>query len=80
MKKGNNKKEAILTTATKLFQLQGFHATGLNQIIDESGAPKGSLYYHFPNGKEEIALEAIKRMRELVVEKMKADLYSGKHL
>ncbi|WP_303984942.1 TetR/AcrR family transcriptional regulator [Niallia circulans] len=77
MKKGNNKKEAILSTATKLFQLQGFHATGLNQIIDESGAPKGSLYYHFPNGKEEIALEAIKRMRELVVEKMKADLYSG---
>ncbi|WP_312093054.1 TetR/AcrR family transcriptional regulator [Niallia sp.] len=77
MKKGNSKREAILETAAKLFQLQGFHATGLNQIIDESGAPKGSLYYHFPNGKEEIALEAIKRMRELVVEKMKGDLYCG---
>ena len=77
MKKDNNKRDAILVTATHLFQLQGYNATGLNQIIEESGAPKGSLYYHFPNGKEEIALEAIKRMKEMVLEKAKEDLSNG---
>ncbi|MGG3435144.1 TetR/AcrR family transcriptional regulator [Heyndrickxia coagulans] len=54
-----SKREAIIQAAKKLFQVQGYHATGINQIIEESGAPKGSLYYHFPNGKEEIAIAAI---------------------
>ncbi|MDA7027157.1 TetR/AcrR family transcriptional regulator [Bacillus sp. CLL-7-23] len=49
----------ILHTASRLFQLQGYHATGLNQIVKESGAPKGSLYHYFPNGKEELAIEAV---------------------
>jgi TetR/AcrR family transcriptional repressor of lmrAB and yxaGH operons len=31
----------------------------LNEIIRESGAPKGSVYYYFPGGKEQIGAEAI---------------------
>lgn len=52
-------REKILEAATLLFHLKGYHATGLSQILKESGAPKGSLYYHFPNGKEQLAIEAI---------------------
>lgn len=52
-------RELILQTAARLFQRQGYHATGLNQIVQESGAPKGSLYYYFPGGKEELAVAAI---------------------
>ncbi|WP_256855830.1 TetR/AcrR family transcriptional regulator [Terribacillus halophilus] len=74
VKKKETTKELILRTASELFQRQGFHGTGLNQIIEESGAPKGSLYYHFPNGKEEIALEAIKLMKTLVLEGAAKDL------
>jgi TetR/AcrR family transcriptional repressor of lmrAB and yxaGH operons len=59
-------KEKILKTASRLFQLQGYHGTGLNQIIAESGAPKGSLYYHFPRGKEELAVEAVRHTAEKV--------------
>lgn len=62
----NNTREKILTTATKLFYIKGYHATGLNLIIKESGAPKGSLYYHFPNGKEQLALEAIEVSKKAV--------------
>ena len=43
-----NTREKILTTAAFLFQKNGYHATGLNEIIKESGTPKGSLYYYFP--------------------------------
>lgn len=52
-------RQRILDTATQLFQRQGYHATGLNQILEEAQAPKGSLYFHFPGGKEQLATEAV---------------------
>ncbi|WP_459480713.1 TetR/AcrR family transcriptional regulator [Clostridium saccharoperbutylacetonicum] len=54
-----NTKEKFIETASRLFEIKGYNATGLNEILTESGAPKGSLYYHFPKGKEQLALEAI---------------------
>ena len=54
-----NTRERILATASGLFQRQGYHATGLNQVLAEGKAPKGSLYFHFPRGKEQLAAEAI---------------------
>lgn len=53
----NFAKQQILEAAARLFEKQGYHATGLNEIIRESGAPKGSLYYYFPDGKEQIGAE-----------------------
>lgn len=54
-----NTHDQILETTRALLEKQGFHGTGLNEIIKESGAPKGSLYYYFPAGKEQITAEAI---------------------
>jgi len=54
-----NTRERILRTASGLFQRQGYHATGLNQVLAEGKAPKGSLYFHFPRGKEQLAAEAV---------------------
>lgn len=56
-------KDIILETAARLFAKQGYHGTGLSQIIRESGAPKGSLYYYFPSGKEELAIACINLIR-----------------
>lgn len=55
MKEKTSDRDNILRTASRLFRKQGYHATGLNQITAESGAPRGSLYYYFPGGKEELA-------------------------
>jgi TetR/AcrR family transcriptional repressor of lmrAB and yxaGH operons len=52
-------RQQIIKTTSDLLELQGYYGTGLNQIIKESGAPRGSLYYYFPDGKEELAAEAI---------------------
>ncbi|MCM3217548.1 TetR/AcrR family transcriptional regulator [Niallia taxi] len=73
--KGNTR-ELILETASRLFQTQGYYGTGLNQIIAESKTPKGSLYYYFPNGKEELAIEAIKYTENLLLQKTKEMLFS----
>ena len=49
----------MIVTTSKLLERQGFHGTGLNQILEESNAPKGSMYFHFPGGKNQLAAEAI---------------------
>jgi TetR/AcrR family transcriptional repressor of lmrAB and yxaGH operons len=49
----------MVRTAAELFRAQGYHATGVNQVLTEGGAPKGSLYFHFPGGKEQLAVEAV---------------------
>ncbi|MEU6645237.1 TetR/AcrR family transcriptional regulator [Saccharomonospora sp. NPDC046836] len=49
----------MLDKAATLFHAQGYHATGLNQLLSEGGLPKGSLYFHFPGGKEQLAVEAL---------------------
>lgn len=48
-----------IAAAERLFRIQGYTATGLTQILTESGAPKGSFYFHFPRGKAQLAEEAI---------------------
>ncbi len=55
----STKRDEIITTTCRLLELQGYRATGLNEIIRESGAPKGSLYHYFPEGKDELTVEAI---------------------
>jgi TetR/AcrR family transcriptional regulator, lmrAB and yxaGH operons repressor len=76
----DNSKMKLLKTASRLFQLQGYHGTGLNQITKESGAPKGSLYYHFPNGKEELAVEAVKLTAKLVMQRIENGINSNNDL
>ena len=52
----------------RLFRRQGYAGTGLQQILNESGAPKGSLYHYFPGGKEALAEAATRNAGGLVAE------------
>ncbi len=67
-------RDQIVETTCTLLEAQGYHATGLNQIIAESGSPKGSLYYYFPQGKEELTAEAIVRSGRIVERNIHAGL------
>lgn len=69
-----NSREQILLTTCDLLENQGFHGTGLNEIVRESGAPKGSIYYYFPAGKEEIVAETVRFAGQRTAERIRAHL------
>lgn len=68
MGKRRDTKSRMLETAADLIQRQGYASTGLNQILESSGAPKGSLYFHFPGGKEELVALALEKSSESLSE------------
>ena len=53
-------RDAIIRAAAALFRRNGYAATGINEIAEVSGAPKGSLYHYFPGGKDQIAEAAVR--------------------
>jgi TetR/AcrR family transcriptional repressor of lmrAB and yxaGH operons len=53
-------RECLIAAAIGLFRRQGYAGTGLAEILSASGAPRGSLYHYFPDGKAEIAEVALR--------------------
>lgn len=62
-----NTRERLITSAAHLFRKNGYHGTGLAQVLAESHAPKGSLYHHFPDGKSDLAMAAASWVSEGMV-------------
>jgi len=57
--KGERTRKKLVETTAALLRGQGYHATGLSQIVAESGTPRGSLYFYFPGGKDDLAIAAL---------------------
>ncbi|HWX08049.1 MAG TPA: TetR/AcrR family transcriptional regulator [Bradyrhizobium sp.] len=55
-----------MAAAAKLFRQQGYHGTALHDILEAGGSPRGSLYFHFPGGKEQIGQTALTLAGEAV--------------
>jgi TetR/AcrR family transcriptional repressor of lmrAB and yxaGH operons len=66
MAKGPDSKEKTLIAAARLFRQRGYHGTALHDILEAAGSPRGSLYFHFPKGKEEIGETALALAAEAV--------------
>ena len=56
----NPTRARILAATAELFQRQGYAGTGLKQVVADAQAPFGSLYHHFPGGKQQLAEEVIR--------------------
>jgi TetR/AcrR family transcriptional repressor of lmrAB and yxaGH operons len=67
-------RDQIIASTCELLELQGYHATGLNEIIKQSGSPKGSLYHYFPGGKEELAAAAVNHVGQIVLTRLSENL------
>jgi TetR/AcrR family transcriptional regulator, lmrAB and yxaGH operons repressor len=63
--RGKTRKQLVASTV-ELLRRQGAYGTGLHDVLDHSGAPRGSLYFHFPGGKEELIREALQDAADVV--------------
>lgn len=57
MPRKTDSKERMIAAARRLFREHGYLGTALSDVVTESAAPRGSMYFHFPGGKEELATE-----------------------
>ena len=50
----------MIQSAAALIRRRGLSASSFAEIVDHSGAPRGSIYHYFPEGKDQLAKEAIR--------------------
>ena len=62
MAKVSSAREDMLSAAIELFRSRGYDGVGVAELLQKSGAPRGSLYFHFPGGKEQIGAEVVERV------------------
>lgn len=72
MKRGRHR-EDLLDRGLQLFATKGYSATGVSDITDAAGVPKGSFYNYFQS-KEDFALAVLEQYREQAQEFMTAQL------
>lgn len=57
--KGDLTRARLAASMLELIQTSGYAGTGLNAVIEHAAAPKGSVYFHFPDGKEGLGVAAV---------------------
>jgi len=70
-------REKMIKTAAILFGRRGYAATSFQDVLARSGAPRGSIYHHFPGGKEQLAAEALRWYAERTHQAMTAGTQGG---
>ncbi|OBQ58510.1 TetR/AcrR family transcriptional regulator [Mesorhizobium erdmanii] len=70
----NDTRTRILEATGLLLRRRGYHGTSLNDILSASGAPRGSLYFHFPGGKDQLVIEVTRDSVAGVTERLGAAL------
>jgi len=54
----------MIESATTLLAMRGVQGTAFSDVLERSGAPRGSIYHHFPRGKDQLVDAAIELASE----------------
>ncbi|MEA2667827.1 MAG: hypothetical protein QOJ33_761, partial [Chloroflexota bacterium] len=63
---------SMVRSAASLIRSRGMSATSFSEVLADSGAPRGSIYHHFPDGKRQLAEDAISWTSERVLAHLRA--------
>ena len=58
MAQRSDAKQRMVQAAKQLIRERGYNATAFSDVLKASGAPRGSVYFHFPDGKTQLGIEA----------------------
>lgn len=72
MRKGDEKRQAILDVAEKLFYTKGYEATSVQDILDVLDTSKGSFYHHFESKEQVLATLCAQRAAKAVTQAKEA--------
>jgi AcrR family transcriptional regulator len=76
-KAGEKTKQRMVRGAAQLLRQRGYTGTGFREVIELTGAPRGSIYHHFPGGKAQLAGEAVDYVGGLARQAIAAPLADG---
>ena len=68
----SDSRERMVRSAASLIRTRGVNATSFSEVLADSGAPRGSIYHHFPEGKQQLAENAIRWTSERVLARLRA--------
>jgi AcrR family transcriptional regulator len=57
-------RERMVSSAVVLLAKHGFQGASLTRVLADSGAPRGSIYHHFPEGKDQLVAAAVQAAGE----------------
>lgn len=77
MPRPDRSRTTLVDTAALLFRRQGYAATGVNQILEGANVKAGSLYHHFPSGKQELAAAVVDSVGGDIERRLRGVLDSG---
>lgn len=52
----------MIRSAVVLLARKGYQGASFSEVLAHSGAPRGSIYHHFPHGKDELIAAAVEAM------------------
>jgi TetR/AcrR family transcriptional repressor of lmrAB and yxaGH operons len=61
-------RERMVASAVDLLARRGLQATSFSEVLERSGAPRGSVYHHFPAGKDEMVEAALDAAGDRAIE------------
>ena len=61
-------RERMVASAVDLLARRGLQATSFSEVLDHSGAPRGSVYHHFPGGKDQMIAAALDTAGERAID------------
>ena len=73
----SDSRDRMIQSAALLFRENGYSGTGFRDVIEHSGAPRGSIYHHFPGGKEQLAAETVAWAADVIERRIARAAQSG---
>ena len=71
MKKGEESRQRLIECAAELFWKNGYSATGINEILKQTGLPKGSFYFYFKS-KDDLASAVTEYYQKILLEQFQS--------
>lgn len=73
----SDSRNRMIQSAALLFREHGYSGTGFRDVIEHSGAPRGSIYHHFPGGKEQLATDTVAWAAEVIERRIERTTQNG---